>query len=82
VKVAYPWLWSASATVAPYAGIYADYYFNRDDAVPLAAPNLLPTEYVHGLSARVTSGIAVSIAGGTPLSDIRNSSAVNLWNGW
>ena len=56
-KAAYPWLWSASATAAPYVGLYADYYFNRDDAtLPAAAvPLLLPTEFVHGFSARVTS---------------------------
>lgn len=63
-KVAYPWLWSATATVAPYVGLYADYYFNRDDGtLPGATPLLLPTEFVHGLSARVTSGVAVTLAG-------------------
>jgi hypothetical protein len=33
-----------------------------------APPPLLPTEFVHGWSARVTSGIAVDIAGGPKLS--------------
>jgi hypothetical protein len=63
-KVTYPWLWSSTLTVAPYAGLYADYYFNRDDAAPPSGPLLLPTEFVHGFSARVTSGIALAIAGG------------------
>jgi hypothetical protein len=67
-KVAYPWLWSATATVAPYVGIYADYYFNRDDGTLPVAPLLLPTEFVHGWSARVTSGVAMEIAGGPKLS--------------
>jgi outer membrane autotransporter protein len=67
-KVAYPWLWSATATIAPYFGIYADYYFNRDDGTLPVAPLLLPTDFVHGWSARVTSGIAVAIAGGPKLS--------------
>jgi len=49
-------------------GLYADYYFNRDNAVLLGAPSLLPIESVHGLSARVTSGIAVSLADGAKLS--------------
>ena len=31
-KVAYPWLWSGTMTVTPYVGLYADYYFNSDDA--------------------------------------------------
>jgi hypothetical protein len=67
-KVAYPWLWSPGATVAPYGGIYADYYFNQTSMVPLAAPNLLPTEFVHGLSARVTSGLEVATRRGPRLS--------------
>jgi hypothetical protein len=72
VKVAYPWLWwSAAMRVTPYAGVYADYYFNRDDNVPLSTstvPILLPTEFVHGWSARVTSGIDMTLLGGTRLS--------------
>jgi hypothetical protein len=36
--------------------------------VPLGAPNLLPNEFVHGLSARVVSGVEVAIAGGPRLS--------------
>ena len=68
-KVAYPWMWSATTTVAPYVGVYADYYFNQDDAaLPVAAPLLLPTEFISGWSARVTSGIAVSSAAGPKLS--------------
>jgi uncharacterized repeat protein (TIGR01451 family) len=68
-KVAYPWMWSATTTVAPYVGVYADYYFNQDDAaLPVAAPLLLPTEFISGWSARVTSGIAVSTAAGPKLS--------------
>jgi hypothetical protein len=64
-KLAYPWIWSATTTVAPYVGGYADYYFNRDDAtVPVAAPLLLPTEFIHGWSGRVTSGIAVKTGSG------------------
>jgi outer membrane autotransporter protein len=72
VKVAYPWLlpWAAMK-VTPYAGVYADYYFNRDDNVPLSAstvPILLPTLFVHGWSARVTSGVDMMVLGGTKLS--------------
>ena len=64
VKVAYPWLWSAGTTIAPYAGIYGDYYFNSDNAVPLSAPSLLPSEYVQGGSARLISGLAVTFTSG------------------
>jgi hypothetical protein len=66
-KVAYPWLWSSALTVSPYTGLYADYYFNHDDAALPATPILLPTQFIHGFSARVTSGIAVAIAGGGKL---------------
>jgi hypothetical protein len=72
VKVAYPWLlWWAAMKVTPYAGVYADYYFNRDDNVPLSAstvPILLPTQFVHGWSARVTTGVDMMVLGGTRLS--------------
>jgi outer membrane autotransporter protein len=63
-KVAYPWLWSTGTVVAPYAGVYGDYYFNKDDATLLTAPNLLPIEYVQGLSARVVSGVSVTMQNG------------------
>ena len=36
--------------------------------LPGTAPLLLPTEFVHGLSARLISGIAVAFAGGPKLS--------------
>jgi outer membrane autotransporter protein len=72
VKVAYPWqLWWAAMKVTPYAGVYADYYFNSDDNVPLSAsatPILLPTQFIHGWSARVTSGVDMTVVGGTRLS--------------
>jgi hypothetical protein len=67
IKVAYPWKLSA-ATIAPYVGAYADYYFNQDDAVVPADPLLLPTEFIQGWSGRVTSGVLVSTAGGAQFS--------------
>jgi hypothetical protein len=72
VKAAYPWLvWWAAMKLTPYAGVYADYYFNSDDNAPLsgaATPILLPTQFVHGWSARVTSGVDMMVLGGTRLS--------------
>jgi outer membrane autotransporter protein len=68
-KVGYAWMWSPTATLTPYIGGYADYYFNNDDAaLPVSAPLLLPTQFIHGLSARVTSGVAVRVGGGALLS--------------
>jgi hypothetical protein len=31
-KVAYPWTWTTTVMLRPYVGVYADYYFDRDDA--------------------------------------------------
>jgi hypothetical protein len=59
-KASYPLPWSDTLVVAPYAGAYADYYFNRDDAATI----LLPAEFIQGLSARVTSGLAISSRAG------------------
>jgi Big-like domain-containing protein len=60
VKAIYPFAWTSSTVaLSPYAGLYADYYFSRDDAqtVPL----------LQGFSARVTGGVAASFAGGATL---------------
>jgi uncharacterized repeat protein (TIGR01451 family) len=68
-KFSYPWMWSATTTVAPYVGFFADYYFNKDDAVlPISPGLLLPTEFVAGWSGRVTSGLEVMFASGPKLS--------------
>jgi DNA-binding transcriptional LysR family regulator len=52
-----------SFLVAPYVGAYADYYLTRDHDTTTA---LIP-EIFQGFSARVTSGIALSKAGGASL---------------
>ena len=36
VKVSYPLAWSSTTNVAPYLGLYGDYYFSRDDATTVA----------------------------------------------
>ena len=65
-KIGYPWQWSDTVLITPNVGVYADYYFNKDNAtLPLAA---LPINVLHGFSARVTSGLALSFTGGTQLS--------------
>ena len=61
VKVAYPIYWAA-ATVAPYVGLYADYYFSSDNAVLL-----LTTTFVQGWAARTTAGVSYSAASGARL---------------
>jgi hypothetical protein len=64
VKLAYPWLFGPTVTVAPYVGTYADYYFNNSNSVPL----LLPTQFVQGWSGRLTGGLDFGVAGGAKVS--------------
>ena len=61
VKVAYPIYWGAGA-VAPYVGLYADYYFSSENAVLL-----LPTTFVQGWAARTTVGVSYNVLGGARL---------------
>jgi hypothetical protein len=61
VKVAYPIYWGAAA-VAPYVGLYADYYFSSENAVLL-----LPTTFVQGWAARTTVGVSYNVLGGARL---------------
>jgi len=64
VKVAYPMRWDAMTTLAPYVGVYADYYFSSNNAEAL----LLPTQFVQGWAARVTGGLSYNVAGGAKVS--------------
>jgi Autotransporter beta-domain len=63
-KVAYPFAWSSTVALSPYAGLYADYYFSQDDAqtVGLTAVPLL-----QGFAARATGGLVATFAGGASL---------------
>nr|WP_249160200.1 Ig-like domain repeat protein [Bradyrhizobium manausense] len=67
-KVAYPWMCSPGVTLTPYVGFYGDYYFNSDDATLPLTPLLLPTQFLQGWSARVTSGLGVTMAHGARVS--------------
>ena len=64
VKVAYPFYVNSMMRLAPYGGVYADYYFTNENNQPL----LLPTEFIQGWSARLTSGLAAKFTGGTAMS--------------
>ena len=57
-------LWGATTTLAPYVGVYADYYFSSNNAEAL----LLPTQFVQGWAARVTSGFSYNVVGGAKVS--------------
>jgi hypothetical protein len=58
VKVGYPIFWGPAA-VAPYVGVYADYYFSSENAALL-----LPTTFVQGWAARTTVGVSYNVLGG------------------
>jgi outer membrane autotransporter protein len=67
VKVSYPWLSSATMALAPYAGLYADYYFTRDSAAavsPAEAQPLGSVPFLEGWSARATTGLAARFSNG------------------
>jgi hypothetical protein len=59
-KALYRWLQTSAFNVTPYVGLYGDYYFTKDDA---AVESSFP-ELLRGMSARVTSGVSVTQAGG------------------
>ena len=53
--------------LAPYVGVYADYYFTQDDAAAIVAAGGIPlasTPLLQGWSARVTGGVGARLASG------------------
>jgi hypothetical protein len=65
VKVSYPLAWSSTTNLAPYVGLYGDYYFSRDDA---ATVGLTTVPLLQGWSGRATGGVAMTFGGGALLS--------------
>jgi hypothetical protein len=65
VKAIYPFAWSSAVNVAPYVGVYGDYYFSHDDA---ATAGLTTVPLLQGWSARVTSGVAMTFGPAAMLS--------------
>lgn len=63
-KVTYPIAWSATTVIAPYLGIYGDYYFSRDDADTFGLPSI---PLISGWSARFAAGIGMNFERGVQL---------------
>jgi Autotransporter beta-domain len=63
-KVSYPWL-TGDWTVAPYVGLYGDWRFSTDDALPAGQPLVGIGD---GWSARLTGGVTMAKAGGAAVS--------------
>jgi Autotransporter beta-domain len=64
IKAIYPLAWTSSVALAPYAGLYADYYFSRDDG---PTDNLTTLLLLQGWSARLTGGVTAMLPGGASL---------------
>ena len=67
VKLAYPFAWTSTVMLSPYAGIYGDYYFNTDNIVIPGAGALPVTPVFEGGSARTVVGISAQFANGGQL---------------
>jgi hypothetical protein len=65
VKVSYPFTWSETVTLAPYVGVYGDYYFSEDNA---ANVGLTTVPLLQGWSARATGGVTMTFGRGALLS--------------
>ena len=70
LKATRSWMIASDLTVAPYAGIYADYYFSKDgtDTSGLSAVATVPLVVLQSWSARATSGVTMTFAGGPRVS--------------
>ena len=85
LKLAYPVMWS-SVAIAPYVGLYGDYYFNSDSAaVPAASLATVSAAILDGWSARVAAGANLKFTNGAQISvgaergGIGSSSGAALW---
>jgi uncharacterized repeat protein (TIGR01451 family) len=70
VKLTYPLAWTENIALAPYAGLYGDYYFTQDDAAAIVAAGALPlasTPLLDGWSMRSTAGLAARFANGATI---------------
>ena len=67
-KVSYPFAWTPTVALAPYVGLYGDYYFNTDNAGALAIAPAIPTAVVlDGWSARVVGGLTARFGNGAQI---------------
>jgi hypothetical protein len=64
IKAIYPLASTSSVALAPYAGLYADYYFSRDDG---PTDNMTTLLLLQGWSARLTGGVTATLPGGASL---------------
>ncbi len=63
-QVARPWATANGWTVSPYAGLYADWRFSSENALPTGSP---VANIKDGWSARVTSGLSATASRGATI---------------
>jgi hypothetical protein len=68
VKVTYPLAWSSTVALAPYVGVYSDYYFNTDSATAVVGSGIPAAVVLDGWSARANGGVTAKFGGGAQLS--------------
>ena len=68
VQFSYPVRWSPGVTIAPYAGLYGDYYFNSDNADAVAIVGIPSVIVLDGWSARAAGGVAARFGNGGQIS--------------
>jgi hypothetical protein len=56
-KISYPWQASSTLSVVPYLGLYTDFHFSTDTALPVGVPF---AGIKDGWSERVTSGVTLT----------------------
>ncbi len=60
-KIVYPWQSSPGTSIAPFAGLFADYRFSSDDALPVSPDQLGLSD---GWSLRAQAGLLMTFEGG------------------
>lgn len=85
LKLAYPVMWP-SVAIAPYIGLYGDYYFNSDSAaIPAGSLATVSAAILDGWSARAAGGANLKFTNGAQISvgaergGIGSSSGAALW---
>jgi Bacterial Ig-like domain (group 3)/Autotransporter beta-domain len=70
MKLAYPVAWADTVALAPYVGIYGDYYFTDDNAAAIVVAGATPlasTPLLDGWSARSTAGLVARFSSGAAI---------------
>ena len=82
-KASYPFEWTSAIALAPYAGVYGDYYFTGNNATVAGVPT--PAVLLQGWSARLTAGLDMKfrnggvISVGGELGGLGSNSNTNIW---